>query len=58
MNEVIERLAVEEGLERQAGLVPDHEVLPGQFLEVGLKLEEQQYVLLSLLYLMSSHSQL
>lgn len=47
MNEVIERLAVEEGAERRAGTVPDHEVLPGQFLEVGLKLEEQQYVIFS-----------
>lgn len=43
MKDVTERLAVEDGLERnRMGPVPENGVLPGEFLEVGLKLEEQQ----------------
>lgn len=47
MKDVTEHLAVEDGLERnQMGPVPENVpengVLPGEFLEVGLKLEEQQ----------------
>lgn len=44
MNEVRLRLAEEDAKDVVAGTVISHEMKPGAFLEVGLNLEEQQYV--------------
>ena len=38
------RLSEEEALEAAQGKLPAHEVTPGVFLQVGLELEDTQYV--------------
>ena len=47
MNEVRLRLAEEDARDVATGTVISHEMKPAEFLEVGLNLEEQQYVVQS-----------